>query len=95
MQKIKTDTLTIYLNNELQTDPNNNRVFKYVGTKQVMTEPKKYIENKENPKLSSYKSIWLYAIRYIDTDETIGFQFGYDDSFMFKIGSEEMGRVWR
>jgi hypothetical protein len=35
------------------------------------------------------------AIRYIDTDETIGFQFGYNDEFMFKIGSEEMGRVWR
>jgi len=88
MQKIKTPNLTIYLNNELQTDPNNNRVFKYVGLKKVGTEPEKYVNG-------TYKSIWIYAIRYIDTDETIGFQFGYQDEFMFKIGSEEMDRVWR
>jgi len=88
MQKIKTPNLTIYLNNELQTDPNNNRVFKYVGTMKRRTEPDKWVQG-------VLKSIWLYAIRYIDTDETIGFQFGYQDEFMFKIGSEEMGRVWK
>ena len=80
---IKVKDTKIYLNNEIQYSKSK-RQFKYVGTKRKATLPEKYING-------GYKSHWLYAIRYIDTDETVLFEFGYEDQF---VGKCDVGE-WR
>jgi len=86
MTSIKTPSLKIKLTPEIQLD--GSREFKYVGLKRHTQHPEIY-------KDGMYRGIYVYCIRYLDTNELKGFQFGYDGEYMEALNSEAMHKFWK